>query len=208
MTRGDRVEDRARGDDSTSLSLLSEARHDDPVAWARLVHLYAPLVAFWCRRWGVAGQDVVDLVQEVFAAVARNLDRFHKDRPSDTFRGWLSTIARNRVRDYYRRRADQPTAMGGTEALLRFAQIQDPESCADLPDESDDPGFSELLSRGLESIRGDFHEQTWRAFWGVVVEGRTTADVAADLNMRVGTVRVAKSRVLLRLRRELGDIAE
>jgi RNA polymerase sigma-70 factor (ECF subfamily) len=61
------------------------------------------------------------------------------------------------------------------------------------------------LRTALESIRGEFHERTWQAFWGVAVEGRTAADVAADLNMQPGTVRVAKSRVLLRLRRELGD---
>ena len=34
------------------------------------------------------------------------------------------------------------------------------------------------------------------------------ADVAADLAMQPGAVRVAKSRVLLRLRRELGDVGE
>ena len=37
-------------------------------------------------------------------------------------------------------------------------------------------------------------------------EGRATADVAADLDMKPGAVRVAKSRVLLRLRHELGDL--
>lgn len=201
MTCDDSADHRTGEAKSTSLSLLSEARHDDPAAWARLVNLYGPLVACWCRRWGVAGQDVVDIVQEVFAAVARSLDRFHKDRPSDTFRGWLSTITRNKVRDYYRRRADQTAAVGGTEASLRLAQIQDPEE-----DAEDDTGFSELLSRVLEAIRGDFHDQTWRAFWNIVVEGRTASDVAAELGMQPGAVRVAKSRVLSRLRSELGDL--
>ena len=62
-----------------------------------------------------------------------------------------------------------------------------------------------VLLRALESIRGEFHERTWQAFWGVVIDGRTASDVAADLAMKPGTVRVSKSRVLLRLRRELGD---
>ena len=39
----------------------------------------------------------------------------------------------------------------------------------------------------------------------VVVDGRETVDVAKDLGMLPGTVRVAKSRVLKRLRLELGD---
>ena len=63
-----------------------------------------------------------------------------------------------------------------------------------------------MLARALASIRCEFHDKTWQAFWNVVVTGRTTAEVAAELHMRPGTVRVAKSRVLLRLRRELGDL--
>ena len=192
---------------STSHSLLDDARHADPAAWERLVTLYAPLVASWCRRWGVAEQDLVDLLQDVFSAVAANLNRFRKERTCDTFRGWLATIARNKVHDYFRRRSNEPAAAaGGTEAWMRLQQVA---NSAQLDQDVDtDPGFSDVLLRALESIRSEFHERTWRAFWGVVIDGRVAADVGADLDMRPGTVRVAKSRVLLRLRRELGDIAE
>ncbi len=191
---------------STSLGLISDARHDDAAAWVRLVQLYAPLVASWCRRWGVATQDTVDLVQEVFAAVADHLDQFRKERPSDSFRGWLFTIARNKATDYYRRRASQPIAIGGTEAALRLTQIHDPNTCSELGGATVDTGFSKLLSRALESIQASFTEQTWQAFWGVVVEGRATSDVAIQMGMQSGAVRVAKSRVLSRLRTELGDM--
>jgi len=206
MTESNSVDDRARWGNSTSRSLLAHARDDDPAAWVRLVHLYAPLVASWCRRWSVAEQDVVDILQDVFGAVAGNLDRFRKEQPSDTFRGWLATITRNKVRDYYRRRAGQPAATGGTEASLRISQVLDPDASIDENDVADDTAFSDVLRRALESIQGEFHERTWQAFWGVVVEGRTTADVAEQLAMQPGAVRVAKSRVLLRLRRELGDL--
>ena len=57
----------------------------------------------------------------------------------------------------------------------------------------------------LEQIRGQVHPQTWQAFWKVVVEGKTPEEVGEDLSMRPGTVRVAKSRVLSRLRSELGE---
>jgi RNA polymerase sigma-70 factor (ECF subfamily) len=193
---------------STSRSLLDHARHADPAAWERLVTLYAPLVAAWCRRWGVRQQDILDVLQDVFTAVANNLDRFRKDRPSDTFRGWLLTISHNKVRDHFRRVAQQPEAAGGTDALVRLQQVLDPEGRLAESDPADDVAFSQVLIRALESIRGEFHENTWRAFWGVVVEGRAAADVGADLDMRPGTVRVSKSRVLLRLRKELGDLAE
>ena len=193
---------------STSRSLLADARLANPIAWERLVRLYAPLVASWCRRWGVAEQDVVDVMQEVFSSVSSHLDRFRKDRPADTFRGWLATIARNKIRDHMRRRAIEPRAAGGSEATQRMQQILDPAADHLAPEIADDLLMDDLLRTALESIRGEFHERTWQAFWGVVVEGRAAADVAADLDMKPGTVRVAKSRVLLRLRRELGDVPD
>jgi RNA polymerase sigma-70 factor, ECF subfamily len=200
--------DGLRSGGSTSRSLLSDARLAVPAAWERLVRLYAPLVASWCRRWGIAEQDVGDVLQDVFWAVARNLDRFHNERPSDTFRGWLATITRNKVRDHFRRRTAEPAAAGGSEATRRMTQICERNIVDEPLDVTDDALVNDLLNKALESIRGEFHERTWRAFWGVAVEGRAAADVAADLEMKPGTVRVAKSRILLRLRRELGDIPE
>lgn len=200
--------ERAASGGSTSRSLLAEAKLSDPAAWERLVHLYAPLVASWCHRWGIATQDVGDVLQEVFSAVAGHLDRFRKERPADTFRGWLVTIAKNKARDYFRRRGQEPTAAGGTEASMRLQQILDPRPPGEEHDPSDDAAFDDVLRRALDAVRGEFHERTWQAFWGVAVEGRAAADVAADLNMQPGAVRVSKSRVLLRLRRELGDVVE
>ena len=200
--------DDLRSGGSTSRSLLADARRSMPAAWERLVRLYAPLVASWCRRGGVAEQDVVDVVQDVFSAVFGNLKRFRKERRSDTFRGWLATIARNKVNDHFRRRTDEPSAPGGTEASLRIQQILDPYPPSEPQEGDEDILLDGLLRTALEAIRGEFHERTWKAFWGTVVEGRAAADVAADLEMKPGTVRVAKSRVLLRLRRELGDVPD
>ena len=205
MSTDDIHDDRLRSGGSTSRSLLADARLAVPEAWERLVRLYAPLVASWCRRCGAAEQDVMDLLQDVFLSVADHLNRFRKERPVDTFRGWLFTITRNKVRDHLRRRAADPVAAGGSEALLKLQQILDPLGSSDLPQMTDDGILNELLRKALESIRGEFHIRTWQAFWGVVVEGRTATDVAADLGMTPGSVRVSKSRVLLRLRRELGD---
>ena len=207
MTAGSDLDNRASAGGSTSRSLLAGAKLADPSAWQRLATLYAPLVAAWCRRWGVAEQDVVDILQEVFSAVARHLESFRKDRTGDTFRGWLLTIARNKARDHFRRQAHEPSATGGTEAAMRLQQILDPrplEEAAVVPEPEIE---NAILRQALESIRGEFQERTWLAFWGVVVDGRAAADGAHDLDMRPGTVRVAKSRVLLRLRRELGEIA-
>jgi RNA polymerase sigma-70 factor (ECF subfamily) len=190
---------------STSRSLLVRAKAQDGEAWQRLVTLYSPLVCHWCRRLGLAERDAADVVQEVFAAVAAHLGDFRRDRPGDTFRGWLQTITRRKVYDHFRRTRGEPAGAGGTEAYNRLAQV--PAAEFDEPPElPEDDADRQLLHRALESIRHEFAPRTWQAFWRVVVDGLSTDEAGAELTMRPGTVRVAKSRVLHRLRQELGEL--
>jgi RNA polymerase sigma-70 factor (ECF subfamily) len=194
---------------STSRSLLLELKEGRPAAWERLTALYAPLVYHWCRGMRLPEQDMPDVFQQVFQSVAAHIQTFHKDRPGDTFRSWLRAITRNKVRDHFRRRARQAQAAGGTDAQLYFAQIAAPlaEEEADESSGHDEAAEVRQLLRGaLEHIRAQVQAQTWQAFWKVVVEGKTPEEVGAELAMRPGTVRVAKSRVLSRLRAELGEL--
>ena len=89
----------------TSRSLLERVRADDAAAWDRLVNLYAPLVFYWCRGADLQEEDAADVLQEVFLAVATRLSSFHKDRPGDTFRGWLRVITQHKILDLFRRNA-------------------------------------------------------------------------------------------------------
>ena len=189
---------------ATSRSLLDRLKADDPAAWDRLVGLYAPLVSRWCRRWGLAEQDVADVLQEVFQAVATHIGGFRRERAGDTFRGWLRTIARNKMRDHFRRLGREPGGAGGTEAQARLARLPAAEPPAEDDAEAGDE--SDLFGRALDLIRAEFQERTWQAFWRTAVEGRDTRDVALELAMSPGAVRVAKSRVLQRLRSELGEL--
>ena len=57
-------------------------------------------------------------------------------------------------------------------------------------------------------MRKEFEERTWRAFWLVVIEGRTTAEAAAGLGMSANAVYLARGRVLRRLREEFTDLVD
>lgn len=192
---------------ATSLSLIERLKRNETPAWKDLVHLYSPLIFYWCQKAGLASQDCADINQEVFRSVIGSIESFHKDRPSDTFRGWLRTITRNKITDHFRRLGRQPAAAGGTEAQLRLGQAED---CDDelIHDEDDLRAEHELYRRAIEMIREEFKPQTWEAFWGVAIEGKSASEVAESLGMRPGTVRVAKSRVLKRLRQQLGDLVD
>jgi RNA polymerase sigma-70 factor (ECF subfamily) len=195
-------------DEGSSLgaSLLDRLRTKQSGAWERLTRLYGQTVHVWCRRFGVSEADTADVSQEVFAAVARHIEDFRRERPGDSFRGWLWTITRNKVRDHWRPQADRARAAGGTTAQEVLHQI--PE---DAPPDDDGEGAAEgnqLYQRALELIQTEFEERTWRAFLMVTLEARLPADVAAELGMTPGAVYIAKSRVLKRLREEFGDLID
>jgi RNA polymerase sigma-70 factor (ECF subfamily) len=57
-------------------------------------------------------------------------------------------------------------------------------------------------------IRPEFEERTWQAFWRSAVEGHPTDLIAAELGISAVTVRVARSRVLGRIRAEAGDLID
>jgi RNA polymerase sigma-70 factor (ECF subfamily) len=192
---------------ATNRSLLQHVQAGNPDAWDRLAGLYAPLVLGWCRRGELQTADTADIVQEVFLAVATHVSGFRKQSPRDTFRGWLRTITRNKINDHFRRLGREPEGEGGTQAGIRLSQMPEPMHSLqpEDPSELDASAERSLFRRALASIRGEFEPRTWQAFWSTTIEGRTPKDVAADMGMSSGAVRVAKSRVLQRLRDELGD---
>jgi RNA polymerase sigma-70 factor (ECF subfamily) len=190
---------------STSVSLLARAQAHDPDAWRRLVDLYGPLVYHWCRRGRLGPEDTADVFQEVFGSVAQHLPAFHRDRAGDTFRGWLRTITSNKLRDLFRARQGQQPAAGGSEALRTLQAVPDPLAAGDDPEEENLASWR--VRQALGWIERDFEERTWRAFRLARLEGRDTAEVAAELGVSPAAVRKACYRVMDRLRQELEGLA-
>jgi len=189
----------------TSLTLIERVRANEDGAWARLIGLYTPMIRHWCYRVGLQDVDVDDVVQEVCQAALAGFVDFRRDRPGDTFRGWLRVITRNALSLHHRRNRRVPRASGGSEAFSWLQGIAD--APADLPDNDSPVVIRELYRRALDLVRYEFEERTWQMFWLTVVEDRAPADVAAQFGVTPVAVRKAKSRVLHRLRTEIGDLA-
>ncbi len=120
MSRVDHADPSEEGPHSsaTSRGLLERVKVDDAAAWHRLVDLYAPLVYRWCRGFGLPEPDAADVFQDVFQAVASSIACFRKEKEGDTFRGWLRTITRNKIRDHFRIRGREPAGEGGTRSTI------------------------------------------------------------------------------------------
>jgi RNA polymerase sigma-70 factor (ECF subfamily) len=189
----------------TSLSLLERVRANNSEAWHRLVGLYRPLVLYWCGRGGLHGADAEDVAQEVFAAASAGLANFRRDRPGDTFRGWLRGITRNQVLLHFRHNRGRALAEGGSDAWLHLQEVADRLAA---PEDGEAAQVSQLYRRAVEEVRGHFEERTWLAFWRTVIDGQSPAELAAELGMSPAAIRQAKCRVLRRLKEEAGELLE
>jgi RNA polymerase sigma-70 factor (ECF subfamily) len=193
---------------SISSTLLDQLRVRRPEAWQRLVRLYGPVTYRWCRRSNLTAEDAADVVQEVLSAVLVNLPGFRRDRPEDSFSGWLATITRNKIREHYRRRHGRAEARGGSTAQQQMAEIPQPSELLEESIKPDAQSAACLSQRALEMIRAEFEARTWEAFWRVSVDGQPPSHVASDLQISVAAVYKAKSRVLSRFRQILSELPE
>ena len=182
---------------STPVSLVERLKHrEDAAAWTRFVSLYTPVIFTWARRVGLQEADARDLVQDVFAVLLKTMSDFRYD-PAQSFRAWLKTIALNKVRERQRRRREDQLANG-----------------EELAESADSHAFWEVdfrrdvLRRAIHIMQTEFQPTTWKACWGVLVDRRPAADVAAELGISVGAVYAARFRVLTRLRTELAGMLD
>lgn len=194
----------ADGDASRSMSssLLERLKGRQPDAWSRLVQLFYPLVRGWCQRAGLQEDDASEVAQEVFRAIAGNVERFERDDGRNSFRAWLRGITKRQLLAFWRKQKQQAVGVGGSSAQARIAEL--PQAFLDEPSVADvATERTELVRRALAILKSEVQEHTWQAFWRVVIEGDDSADVAADLGISVNTVYLAKGRLLRRLRQEL-----
>lgn len=191
---------------STSLSLIQRVQIDDALAWDRLARIYGPVVFQWATDLGLQTSDAADVMQEVFVALAASVAEFRRDTQGATFRGWLYSITRNKVRDHFRVAARQPRAAGGETAQWQLEQHVEGPELPDLLETSPAGTAADIARRALGLIQTEFEPRTWQAFWQTTVAGRPPADVAAEMGLSLASVYQSKSRILKYLRRELDGL--
>ena len=186
----------------TSVSLLQRVKDPrDEMAWGEFVRLYAPLVYSYGRKRGLQDSDAADLAQDVLRIAAEKMDNFQYDPARGSFRGWLLTVTLNQLRRLSKSHQDRGTGRSSIVTLLHQQPTKQEETSWDVESKT------QILRWASEQVCSEFKPQTWQAFLLTAVQQIPAAEVASQLRMSVGSVYVAKSRVINRLREKVSFVA-
>ena len=193
-------------DSNTRQTLLLKIRDaDDSRSWSEFVEIYTPLLYNFFMARGLNDADAADLGQEVMRSVARAIARFDYDPDKGSFRSWLYTIARNQLNNFFKKNARQPNSKDQTTISKIAHQLEDPESNMDVYWELEHR--RRMFEWAAAQIRDHYEAKTWDAFERLALHNEDPGVVAESLNMKLGTVYVAKSRITAKLRELIESVA-
>ena len=171
------------------LDLARRARRGDSAAFDALVRRFQRPVYSFCWRM-VRTADAEDLAQDAFVRAFVHFERFDPERP---LLPWLIAIARRLCLDLLRRR----TLMARVETTPLIDSVPPgPERAASLREE---------LTR-LERALGELDEGPKEAIILFHIEEMSYRDIAAALEVPMGTVMTWLHRGRTQLRRALGSV--
>jgi RNA polymerase sigma-70 factor (ECF subfamily) len=191
---------------TTRISLLLKLRDEnDQVAWERFVTLYAPVVYGFARRKGLRDADAADMAQDVLLSVVQQMRKWTYSSERGSFRGWLFTIARNRLKNWRSSTARRMDATGGDDHHDALQAETDPVSDVE---EWDAQYAQQVLHLAADIVREQVSEQTWLAFEMTALAGTSGAAAAESLGISVGAVYLARGRVMARLKEQVQQIGD
>ena len=186
---------------NTSPTLLGRLRREpaDQAAWGDFVDRYGRTIYRWTRTWGLQEADAEDVTQNVLLELARQMRGFVYD-PNGSFRGWLKTVAYRAWCDFLDSRKRAAPGSGDSAVLQRLDSVQARD---ELMRHLDDEYDRELLEQAMARVRLRVQEHTWDAFRIMALEGRPGSDAVTELQMKIGAVYVARSKVQKMIQEEI-----
>jgi RNA polymerase sigma-70 factor (ECF subfamily) len=168
--------------------LVRACREGDQQAWAMLVERFSRYVyAIALQAFRLSVQDAEDVFQEVFTRTYEHLDRLHSD---ESIRPWIGQLTRRLAID--RLRLAQRESLGDDALELIDGQADRELERIEL---------AVGIRAAMETLPVHCQEILDRFF----ARNQSYHEIAAALDLPMGTIASRISRCLAKLRLELGD---
>jgi len=189
----------------TRYSLLSRLQNwDDQDSWKEFFDTYWRLLYSFALKSGLTDAEAQDVVQETIIAVAKNIQKFRRDRELGSFKGWLRNLTRWRIADQLRKRTrvSQEDTCTATNDAPDWEAAEIPASAeAELVWENE--WRANLMKVALENVRHRVKEEPFQMFDFYVVKGWPVARVVRTLGVNAGQVYLAKFRIGALVKKEI-----
>ncbi len=169
----------------------------DAVAWEEFVAIYRPILIRVAAARGLQAEDAQEIAQEVLMAVMKSISKFEAGSRVGSFRRWLATITSNKIHDHLRHRRREIAIREIDVAIL--ASLSD-QSIDAIDDALDRHWKHQLFILALDVVRPTVQRVTWDAFWKTTMDQLPAERVAKETGLSLGSVYVARSRILSKLR--------
>ena len=189
----------------TRISLILRlGQASDVEAWREFALMYAPAVFRLARGRGLQPADAEDFVQELLLAVAQAAGRWQPDKSRASFRTWLFRVARNLLVDHFQLSRRRSELVGDQRVGCATAESIDPGQSDAMVQQAFDLEYRRaMFHRAATVVRERVSDVTWSAFAATAIDAVPAAAVSQQLGIAVGSVYVARSRVMKMLRAEI-----
>ena len=154
---------------STHSSVLEGIRNpENRSAWERFYGQYAPYIHPLATRNGLRHADAEDVVQTVFAEIAKRIRTFDYDRAKGRFHNWLAEAALFRIQDLRR----QNTRRESRELAMQDLEAQAPDVFEAMAEEE---WRNHLHHLALDRLRERTSRRQFELFHAAAIEGWPTA---------------------------------
>ena len=164
-------------------------------SWEEFFHTYWELIYNVARRAGLSEADAQDIVQETVLKVHNSLDRFEYNRKRGTFKGWLRTVTRSRLNDFFKKQQRRPALNQPLEATGDELQnLEDPEG-PEIEKIWDEEWSKNLIQSALNRTKKLTSPKQFQIFKCHYIDEWTVRETCRTLGVNAAQVYMAKQRV-------------
>ena len=164
-------------------------------SWEEFFHTYWELIYNVARRAGLSEADAQDIVQETILKVHNSLDRFEYNRKRGTFKGWLRTVTRSRLNDFFKKQQRRPALNQLLEeAADELQNLEDPEG-PEIEKIWDEEWNRNLIQAALSRTKKLSSPKQFQIFKCHYIDEWTVRETCRTLGVNAAQVYMAKQRV-------------
>jgi len=185
----------------TRATLIQRVQNQqDEQSWEEFVRVYRRYIYAIIRSMNISEHDTEDILQQVLINLWNSLPKMDYDK-INRFRSWLSTVTKNCVTDFIRKRmrdANRLEKASKDDTLTYLKAIRLPE----IDDIAEREWEIHLTNLALENIESLFSGKAVEAF-RLTLQGKCVEEIAEELDLKENSVYRLKNRVKERLIQEI-----